>query len=422
MKFRKLTALAVTAMLSLSVVGCSNSGGDSSAKGDGNKTVTVGIWNGNQGEEKAFTQMIGDFEKKTGIKVEKKIYTDYATQLKTDLIGGTAPDVFYLDVNIAPEMIKSNVVEPLSSYAKDEEYNVDDIYENLINGFKDENGEVYAMPKDYSSLAVYTNDKLLAEAGFSKEDIPTELEKWPEFLKELQAKLPQGKQACMIDALLPRVLGFIEANGGEIINKEGYSNLQDEKVVETLNLVNSLYQNGSTNTATNLGYGWNGDAFGSEAAAIMIEGNWVVGHLRDNFSNVEFSTMEMPTYKGQKSSMLFTVGYAMNKETQNKENAWEFIKYATGNEGMTTWTTVSGTLPTRESVAKETKVADSEVFKPHIAGAEYGTVWQKGLTLPIVDREFSNYMPSIILGDMTVEDAMKKATETANKDIDAQMK
>ena len=418
MVFKKLAAIAMAGMLSISLVACSSSGSDSSK---GNGKVTVGVWNGNQAEEKALTQMINDFEKETGIKVEKKVYTDYQTQLKTDLIGGTAPDVFYLDVNVSPELMDSKVLEPLNQYTTDE-FNVNDIYPNLLAGFKDEEGEVYAMPKDYSSLGVYYNEELLKEAGYSKDDIPTELEKWPEFLKELQSKLPEGKKAAMIDPELARLMGFIEANGPDVVDKEGYSNLSDPKVIEALELVDSLFKNGSTHQAKDLGFGWNGDAFGSEAAAIMIEGNWVVGHLRDNFPNVKYGTLEMPTYKGEKSNILFTVGYAMNKESNNKEDAWQFINYASGEKGMTTWTTGSGTLPTRKSVAESTKVDEDAILKPHIIGAEYGSVWQKGLTLPIVDREFKNYMPAAISGDLTVVEAMKKATETANKDIDAQMK
>ncbi len=359
MKLKKIAAIAVAGMLSMSLVACSSTSGKSEVKGSTDKgSVTVGVWNGNQGEEKAFTEMITNFEKETGIKVEKKIYTDYMTQLKTDLIGGTAPDVFYLDVNVSPELMESGVLEPLNQYVTDE-YNVDDIYPNLINGFRDEAGETYAMPKDYSSLGVYYNESLLSEAGYTKDDIPTEFEKWPEFLDELQSKLPQGKQACMIDPLLPRVMGFIEANGGKIIDENGHSNLNDPKVVEVLNLVDTLYKNGSTKSAADLGYGWNGDAFGAEAGAIMIEGNWVVGHLRDNFSNVKYGTLEMPTLKDEKSNMLFTVGYAMNKASKNKDNAWEFINYATGVEGMTTWTTGSGTLPSRQSVAENTKVNEN---------------------------------------------------------------
>lgn len=421
MKLKKLASLLMAGVISVSLVACSSQGGSDSAGAAKGGSVTIGVWNGNQGEEKAITEMIADFEKETGIKVEKKVYTDYQTQLKTDLIGGTAPDVFYLDVNIAPEMKESGVLEPLNQYVTDE-FEVDDIYENLLAGFKDEAGEVYAMPKDYSSLAVYYNEDLLSQAGYTKDDIPTEFEKWPEFLKELQAKLPEGKKAAMIDPLLPRIMGFFEANGASVVDEEGYSNLKDPKILEVLELVNSLYENGSTQQASELGFGWNGDAFGSEAGAIMIEGCWVVGHLRDNFPDVKYGTLEMPTLKGEKSNMLFTVGYAMNKESKNKENAWEFISYATGKEGMKTWTEGSGALPSRESVAVETKVNENEILKPHIEGANYGTPWSKGTTLPIVDREFNNWMPAVILGKEKLEAAMDKATETANKDIKAQMK
>lgn len=420
MRLKKLATIVMAGIISTSLVACSSSSGGKNTS-EGNEKVTVGIWNGNEAEQKAFDTMVKNFEEKTNIKVDKKIYTDYNTQLKTDLIGGTAPDVFYLDVNLSPEMMDSGVLEPLNQYI-DEEYDVKDIYPNLVDGFKDKSQETYAMPKDYSSLSVYYNENLLKEAGYTKDDIPKEFEKWPEFLKELQSKLPEGKKAAMIDPNLDRLMSLIEANDVEIVNDKGLSNVNDPKVMEVLSIVESLYKNGSTKQASELGYGWNGDAFGAEAGAIMIEGNWVVGHLRENFSNVKYGTLEMPTYKGKNSSMLFTVGYAINKDSKNKDNAWEFVKYATGKEGMKTNTSISGALPARESVSKDTKVNEDSILVPHIKSASYGTVWQKGTTLPIVDREFKNWMPAVISGNENLENAMKKASDTANKDIEAQMK
>lgn len=420
MKLKKIATIVMAGIISTSLVACSSSSGGTDVS-QGNKKVTVGIWNGSEAEQKSFDTMVKDFEEKTNVKVEKKIYTDYNTQLKTDLIGGTAPDVFYLDVNLSPEMMDSGVLEPLNQHI-DEKYDVKDIYPNLIDGFKDKSGETYAMPKDYSSLGVYYNENLLKEAGYTKDDIPKEFEKWPEFLKNLQSKLPKGKKAAMIDPNLDRLMSLIEANDVEITNDKGLSNVNDPKVMEVLSLVESLYKNGSTKQATELGYGWNGDAFGAEAGAIMIEGNWVVGHLRENFPNVKYGTLEMPTYKGKNSSMLFTVGYSINKESKNKENSWEFIKYATGKDGMKINTSISGALPARESVSKDTKVNEDAILAPHIKSASYGTVWQKGITLPIVDREFKNWMPAVISGDEKLENAMKKAVDTANKDIEAQMK
>lgn len=417
MKLKKVAAVVLTGLLGLNLVSC----GTAEAKEVSNQKVTVGIWNGNETEQKAFEEVINNFTEQTGIKVEKKIYTDYSTQLRTDLIGGTAPDVFYLDLNLSSELINAKVVEPLSSYFTDE-FDIDDVYDSLLTPFTDESGEIYSIPKDYSSLAVYYNEALLEEAGVGVDDIPKNLEEWPQFLKELQSKLPEGKSALIMDPALDRLLGFIETTGIDVVNEEGYSNLTNPKIVEVLKLITTLYESKNVRRASDLGFGWNGDAFGCEAAAIMIEGTWVVGHLENNFPDVKFGVGEMPKLNKKESTLLFTTGYSMNSASENKENAWKFIEYATGKEGMETWTTGSGVLPARKSITDKTGILDNKAFRASALGAEYGTTFQKGLTLPIIHREFDNWIPAVILGSVTVEEAVEKITKTANKDITVQIK
>ena len=96
-----------------------------------------------------------------------------------------------------------------------------------------------------------------------------------------------------------------------------------------------------------------------------------------------------------------------------------FIQYATGTEGMATWTTGAGVLPSREDVAVATNIMDDMIKAPHIAGAAYATPWQKGTTMDTINAEFRNYVPAYIKGEKTLEEALMSAQEEANKTIEA---
>lgn len=117
--------------------------------------------------------------------------------------------------------------------------------------------------------------------------------------------------------------------------------------------------------------------------------------------------------------MVFTVGYAINGAAKNVDQAKEFIKYATGTEGMATWTQGAGVLPSREDVAKATNVEADPLKVPHIEAANYATPWQKGTTMDTINTEYQNYIPSVITGERTLEEALKLAEQEANSTIEA---
>ena len=165
--------------------------------------------------------------------------------------------------------------------------------------------------------------------------------------------------------------------------------------------------------------GWNGDAFGNEKTALMVEGNWVLGFLQQNFPDVDFGVMEVPTMAGKKGTMVFTVGYAINIKTKNDAAATAFVKFATGTVGMPIWTNGAGVLPSRSDVADATNVQDNEFLVAHIAGAAYATPWQKGTTMDTINNEYRNYVIAAVRGEITLAEALKKAQDEANATIEA---
>ncbi len=381
------------------------------------KKLTVGIWGGNDAESAALAQVISDFETKTGATIELKTYTDINTQLQADFIGGTAPDVFYVDGSMFPFYATLDVLLELDPV----EMGTDAYYSNLMDAFTTKDGKIYAIPKDVSTLATYINTDLLESVGYKVSDIPDSLEELVTFLPELQKKLDDKYGAGEITAMtynqdLARNLHIFERNGASIIDDEEMSTLSSEGVLKNLDFMMELVNTGALKTPAEIGLGWNGEVFGTGKCVIMEEGNWVYGNLKQNYPDIKFEVRDMPSYLGEKSSMSFTVGYAIYSKAKEVELAKEWIKYATG-DGMSTWVAGAGCLPSREDVAKAMNIEADPVMKTHLSQIEYSVPWQKGTTISIVNSAYQNYIPSAVSGEMTTADAMAKADKQANDEI-----
>ncbi len=411
---KKFTLILLTSMVgALTLSSCGALGDNTSSNDDStqSKVVTVGRWGGNDAETAAIEQVFADFTAETGIEVNTRIYSDYNTELQTELIGGTAPDVFYVDAYMAPFLIEQGVLSSLDR----ETYEIDEFYPNLVDDFE-KDGEIYAISKDYSTLSLYYN-----KAWVNYDELPSSLEELysQEFLDVIQAKLPANTTALTYVPDLTRQKYIAENGGISIFKDEIYSNLGDPAIAENLSMIYDAAIDGRIKTAEDLGMGWNGDVFGNQQAAMMIEGNWVIGHLATNFPEVDYGVIEIPTFKGEKGTMLFNVGYGMNSASKNKENAETLIKYLTGVEGMTTWTEGAGVLPSRMEVAENRGLLNDPIQSAHIAGADYATTWQGTTTLETINTQYKNYSPSIVTGGRTLEDALKIAEEEANAIIAA---
>ncbi|MBP1045982.1 extracellular solute-binding protein [Enterococcus sp. BWM-S5] len=399
--------------------------GGSSDSSDGDKTdftgdtLTLGVWGGNESEEKALDQIIKDFEAEVGAKVEKKVYTDYNTQIQADMAGKTAPDAFYVDISMYPWFSQNGVLAELDS----DKFEIDKFYSTLTDGFTTD-GKLYAVPKDMSTLSLYLNTEVFEKTEVSIEEIPTSYEEYVDWLPQFQEKIDKvygkGKVFAMSYNLeMSRNYHLAIRDGGKPINEDGTANLASDKVVDNLSILKDLTDTKAVVTPKDIGTGWNGEAFGSGKIAIMDEGNWVYETLKTEFPSIPFTVRKMPTYKGTEGSMMFSVGWGKYVGTKQSDLADKWIQFATNKENMTAWSVGTGTLPSREDAAEEAKITENEDLKVHLDAWDYATIWQDGVTLDTVDKAYQNFLPKALDGSETFSEAMKQADEQANADIQA---
>jgi len=179
-------------------------------------TISLNGW-GDPVERQLLQQVLNNFESKhPGLKVKYDVIADqYMDVLKTRLIGQTAADVFYLDALEAPLLMNHGVLELLDSYINTE-FDLADFEPRLLNAFK-HNGKIYGLPKDFSTLALFSNKKAFKASGLSQP--PQTWNELREYSKKLTIAQNRGGNSQYGFGVTPELARqdfMIKAFGGEL--------------------------------------------------------------------------------------------------------------------------------------------------------------------------------------------------------------
>ncbi|MBW4582087.1 MAG: ABC transporter substrate-binding protein [Tildeniella nuda ZEHNDER 1965/U140] len=409
----------------IALTGCRNQRAASLNQNDSKQpepliTVTLSGWQSSPDENQLLKRVIRDFEAKNPtIKIKYEVInSEYMDVIKTRLIGDVAPDVFYLDALEAPLLMKYNVLEPLDAYIT-AAFNLADFEPLMLNAFK-RNGNLYGLPKDVSTLALIYNKKAFVAAGITKPP-----ETWNDLLIDSKKLTIDRNQDGRIDQYgfglapeLARQVFIIKAFDGKLVEQNGYASFSEPHSLKGLQLVVDQYRRDRTAVQpTDVGATSGSDLLGQGKVAMTLEGTWAMPYLKETFPKIDVATAEVPTINGKKGTMAFTVAYVMNRKAKHKEAAWKLIAYLTGTEGMKAWAKQGLALPTRRSVLAGLSYNKNPLYAPFARGTNYATIWQAGENLPTIRMNFNNQFISALLGEQPLPQAMKKAQDTANREI-----
>ena len=384
---------------------------------DNSTTVTLSGWQSSPTEKERLEQVLRDFEAKHPlIKVKFEVISDqYMDVIKTRLIGDAAPDVFYLDAFDAPLLMKYGVLEPLNDYL--DAIDLTDFKPSLLEAFIDE-GKIYGLPKDFSTLALFYNKQLFQQAQLT--DPPKTWQDLQNYSQKLTLARNGKKEhyGLGITPELARQVFLIKAFGGTLVNQKEEATFATARGLKGLQKLVDLYQTRTAALPSDVGASSGSEMFGQGKAAMVIEGPWAIPYLQETFPDIEFATAQVPTLGGKRGTMAYTVAYVMNRQAKHKQAAWELIAYLTGQEGMKAWATAGLVLPSRQSVLAALGYEQNPLYAPFIQGTAYATIWQAGENLPAIANQFNNQFLSALLGQPLAV-AMKKAQATANREIQA---
>jgi multiple sugar transport system substrate-binding protein len=355
--------VAGSAALSLTAA-CGGGSGFEDEEGDGQAaqptdtgpaSITVLIGSSGPAETDAVTAAAEAWGEESGNTAEVIAATDLNQQLSQGFAAGDPPDVFYMGADTFAENAANG---SMLAYASELE-NADDFYPNLVEAFTFED-EFYCAPKDFSTLGLVINNAAWEAAGLTDDDIPTT---WDE-LNQVAQTLTSGDQAGLVSSMEYQRLGAFMVQAGSNIVTDGEATANSAENVEALEFVKSMLTEGSMQTIGDVGAGWGGEAFGTQKAAMTIEGNWIAGAMSADFPDVDYRVAPLPEGPAGPGTLSFTNCWGIAADSDNQQAAQDFVAFMTTPEQQMEFARGFGVMPSVQSAAEDyaTEFPESAAF------------------------------------------------------------
>jgi len=355
------------------------------------------------------------FEKEHNVKliIESYNLNDLNKKLFIAAEIGEMPDVAELfSAIVVPQLAKKEALEPLGSYIEADggddflsQYNSD-----LLYRYK---GEIYSLPILAFNAGLYYNKTILEENGI--DSLP---KTWEEFL-EIAEKCTDVKNGIYgfgingndIESLF-NVASFIAQNGGGLGKIDGEIMINKPESVEALQFVADLVNKYKvTPSFATSDYQIVRELFMAGKLAMYIDGPNIAGWIVEKNPDFEWGTATLP--EGKVVGSAVSTGdteYGMFANSENKDLAWEFVKFMTSEESIYSWVQNIPTLPANVAVSEKEDIIGNEYIKPFIEQINMGNVIKVYDEVPLqaadAAEKFRVEMQAAVLGQKTMQEAM----------------
>jgi ABC-type glycerol-3-phosphate transport system substrate-binding protein len=350
-------------------------------------------------------------------------YAGYETKYLTAFAGRTnSPDLFLGKVAYYAGAVGVSDVAP-----DDLQKRWSDSVLDVVQHFYKVGGKWYGYPVSCDvGLELYYNTDMFKEAGLDPAKPPKTMAELEEYAKkltkyDLAGKITQsgyaqrysGAPAGIADKTLP----FIHAFGGRLYSTDGKTATGFLDSPETIDGVTFLQKLIQTDKVANLELGAPEVQFAAGKAAMVMRESFLVGYLKTKAPNIKYAVAPMPTgpkgYPGL--SLLFSHAWNVNKFGQNKDMAWEWLRFVSNEQMDADLAQLEGYMPVWKANWKKDFVTQSADFN----AASYIISQPNG---PYYDHPYINEvsnaagaaMQAIIMGK-DVKETLGKAAADINK-------
>ncbi|MDH4279306.1 MAG: extracellular solute-binding protein, partial [Acidimicrobiia bacterium] len=358
-------------------------------------------WASSETEDAQLTSLIESFNSATGANASFEPQPEFDAALQAALVAGDPPDAFYVDSARLPDLADAGALQPVPDGAISDP---DDIYPALRDIFTID-GTWYCPPKDFSTLGLIYSPSTLEAAGLA---VPTT---WEELATAAEALTTDDQVGLSFGAEYARAGAFLFQAGSGVLSEDGTEVIIDNGGgLEALQYLADLFAGGSAATPQDIDTGWGGEAFATGAAAMTIEGNWIVPFLHDQYPDIDFAVAELPAGPAGPGTFAFTVCYGVPAASDNAEQGWAMVEFLTDSEGAAAWTAGFQVMPARAS-ARDGWLAANPELEAFVAAADYASPYQFPAGVGDIQGVFNDGFQRMIAGEITPEELVQQVVD-----------
>lgn len=398
-------ALGVVAALTLSACGSGFSDGGGTADGEltsSDDAITVLIGSSGDAETTAVEEAVAAWSEESGVEASVQVANDLAQQLSQGFAAGSPADLFYLSTDAIAGFAANGSLQAYGDMLA----NKDDFYPSLVENFTVDD-TFYCAPKDFSTLALIINTAMWEEAGLTDADIPTT---WDE-LDAVATQLTTADHVGLaFGAEYQRIGTFMAQAGGGLV-EDGQAVANSAENVEALDYVKGHLDDGTFAYAADIGTGWGGEAFGTQKAAMVIEGNWITGAMSNDYPDVDYVVAQLPAGPGGQGTLQFTNCWGMAADSPNQQAALSLVEYLTSTDQQLAFSAAFGPMPSIQSAADQWR-SDNPELAAFLDGADYAQFPPNQQGASDVIADFNAQLEGLSSGDpQTILDSVQSNLE-----------
>ncbi|TDL55624.1 ABC transporter substrate-binding protein [Paenibacillus dendritiformis] len=356
--------MLLLAVLSLSAIGCTNSSGSEARTSDDGR-IKVTFWHamsGNAGE--LIAKMANDYnasqDKYFVDAIFQGSYEESLTKLKA--VGGTseAPTLMQVQEIGTKYMVNSGYIQPVQDLIDQDKFDLSQWEENILSYYQID-GKLYSLPFNTSNaILIYNKDKFKA-AGLDPESPPKTFGEVREMAKKLtdNAKNEKGFALLIYGWFIEQLL----ANQGAdfVDNGNGRDSLATKSLLNSpasLGIFQWLDDMNKDGTLGNYGRQWDDirAAFSAGKVAMYMDSTAGIAGVMQA-SPFEVGTGFLPAPDGKEANGVIVGGaslWLMNSVAEEeKEAAWDFMKYVTTPAVQAEWAAGTGYFPITKAAHEE---------------------------------------------------------------------
>ncbi|MCB0076006.1 MAG: extracellular solute-binding protein [Anaerolineales bacterium] len=379
-------------------------------------TVVFSGW-GDETEQQVYRDSITRFnEACPSVTIDyQPVPADFQTQIKAAFAGGDAPDVIYVDDSLMTALGRTGQLLALDDFMASADITREEFVPALLDIFTVD-GKTYALPKDWGTLGLVYLPEAFAEAGI---DEPTADWTWEDLRTAAQALAENTEYGGFCQgADWARFAPWAFSYGATFTNDDWTSATLDNEGIETAaQIVADMKQEGSLVTAADVGAGWCGEAIGKKLVATTLEGGWMVNFMRNDFADVEWKAVPVPSGPEGKADIIFTNGIGVNAQSDNPNAAAAFALFVTGRDNQAAIAETGFAYPARSD---QLDLIKDENDKAISEGGTYELtrVANWGPNTGRVNDAVGKALERIYLGEQTVSEAFTQAQGEAQQALD----
>lgn len=355
-------------------------------------------------------------------------YNETYQKLQAGIAGNAAPDLALLDASVARSLSDKDLVAELGSYIDaDNEFNQSDYIEVFFDQCTDDDGKIYAVPAYGTTQVLYYNIEAFEKAGIKAEDIHT----WQDLAAAAEKIKATGEFEYGWEPMwgADNLIDASFSNGAKVFSDDGTQVLiNSEEWVEVWESYRKWIHDDETMAINFGGQGWE-YWYNTIDDVLANKAGGYTGSSGDQ-ADLDFSivaAMEQPAWDEDSTSAPMAEALVLSvlnsSSEEEKQGAFDFIKYFTNAESQAKWTMATGyvavNLAVNENPDYIAYVEENPQAAVPFAQASHGSVFPFDPTNGAIYDALKIAADEVEIDNVPAQEALDKAQKSAQEALDA---